>query len=119
MSHTHAGSHLVRPATHMLSPKLCAFSAFFIIATACAPSGTGDGTGGNGHRGSGGAGGGTGGSGGSQPPGVIIGPGAPNDAPGRFGGTIDPTRAPVILYPADGVLLPPNLNQFEFHFQPA
>jgi TolB protein len=101
----------------MLSPKLCALGVFFIIATGCGPSGT-DGSGGNGHLGSGGAGG-AGGSGGGPGPGIIIGPGAPNDAPSRFGGTIDPTRAPRIVYPADGVLLPPNLNDFEFHFQPA
>src|SRR5262249_55171793 len=49
---------------------------------------------------------------------VVIGPGAPGDAPGRFGGGVDPARAPTLVYPADGVLLPPNLNDFEFHFQP-
>ena len=49
---------------------------------------------------------------------VVIGPGAPGDAPGRFGGSIDPSRAPTIVYPTDGVLLPPNLNDFEFHYMP-
>lgn len=49
---------------------------------------------------------------------VIIGPGAPGDAPGKFGGAEDPGRAPQLVYPNDGVLVPPNLNELEFHFMP-
>jgi WD40 repeat protein len=30
----------------------------------------------------------------------------------------DPTRAPTVYYPNDGVMLPPNLKQLEVHFQP-
>lgn len=35
-----------------------------------------------------------------------------------FGGTVDPARAPELVYPNDGVLLPPNLNGIEVHFRP-
>jgi hypothetical protein len=31
---------------------------------------------------------------------------------------VDPARAPEILYPAEGTLLPPNLPAFELHFRP-
>jgi hypothetical protein len=30
----------------------------------------------------------------------------------------DPTRAPTVFYPNDGVMLPPNLKQLEVHWQP-
>ena len=49
---------------------------------------------------------------------VVIGPGAPADAPMLFSGDEDPSRAPEIVYPSDGVLVPPNLNELEFHFRP-
>jgi hypothetical protein len=35
-----------------------------------------------------------------------------------FGGPADVTRAPQLVYPNDGVLLPPNLNGVEVHFRP-
>jgi hypothetical protein len=35
-----------------------------------------------------------------------------------FGGPADVTRAPELVYPNDGVLLPPNLNGVEVHFRP-
>ena len=49
---------------------------------------------------------------------VVIGPGATPSAPGKFGGPDDPSRAPQLVYPADGILVPPNLNELEFHFMP-
>ncbi len=49
---------------------------------------------------------------------VVIGPGAPADAPGKFGGPNDPTRAPQIAYPPSGALVPPNLNELEVQFLP-
>lgn len=49
---------------------------------------------------------------------VILLPGVPDDVPGRFGGTVDPSSAPEIVYPADHVMVPPNLNPLEFHFMP-
>jgi hypothetical protein len=42
----------------------------------------------------------------------------PADPASKFGGTMDATRAPQIVYPNDGVLLPPNLFGIEFHFRP-
>jgi len=49
---------------------------------------------------------------------VVIGTGAAADAPTKFGGADDPSRAPTIVYPESGVLVPPNLNEFQFHFMP-
>ncbi len=43
---------------------------------------------------------------------------APADASSRFGGTEDSARAPSIVYPSDGVILPPNLTGFEVHYRP-
>ncbi|HET6282924.1 MAG TPA: hypothetical protein VFH73_18330, partial [Polyangia bacterium] len=34
-----------------------------------------------------------------------------------FAGTVDPARAPELVYPNNGVLLPPNLNGVEVHFR--
>jgi hypothetical protein len=45
--------------------------------------------------------------------------GAPNDAATRFGGAADPTAAPALIYPPDGVLVPPNLSVLEVQFVPA
>jgi hypothetical protein len=49
----------------------------------------------------------------------------PADAPalppvpaGPFGGAADAARAPELVYPNDGVLLPPNLFDIEVHFRP-
>ncbi len=49
-------------------------------------------------------------------PQIIIAPGTPADAPGKFGGGGGP--APSVIYPNDGVLLPPNMNSIEFHVVP-
>jgi WD40-like Beta Propeller Repeat len=35
-----------------------------------------------------------------------------------FSGPADPTRAPSLVYPNDGVVVPPNLGRLEFHFMP-
>ena len=43
----------------------------------------------------------------------------PPDPGSRFGGPNDPGRAPDLVYPNDGVLVPPNLGKLEFHFLPA
>lgn len=54
---------------------------------------------------------------GPLPPAVdIIAPGTPADAPTRFGGTANPARAPDIVYPTDGTIVPHNLSGFEVHF---
>ncbi len=45
---------------------------------------------------------------------VHVDDGAPSDADTMFGGTEDPAIAPNLLYPADGVLLPPNLTDVNF-----
>jgi hypothetical protein len=50
---------------------------------------------------------------------VVIGPGAPPDAEGKFGGEDDPAAKPQLVYPPDGVLVPPNMNSLEIHFIPA
>jgi hypothetical protein len=42
----------------------------------------------------------------------------PADVDTRFGGMTDMARAPDIVYPNDGVLLPPNLGKLEVHFLP-
>ncbi|HVU51914.1 MAG TPA: hypothetical protein VHL80_14555 [Polyangia bacterium] len=53
---------------------------------------------------------------------VATGPGATPALPAApaqpFGGPADTTRAPQLVYPNDGVLLPPNLNGVEVHYRP-
>ncbi len=49
---------------------------------------------------------------------AIVTPGTPPDAPGRFGGAVDPSRAPEIVYPSDGTMVPPNLRELELHYRP-
>lgn len=41
----------------------------------------------------------------------------PADPGGPFGGPADPARAPELVYPVDGVLVPPNLAKLEIHFR--
>lgn len=50
---------------------------------------------------------------------VVIAEGAPDDAPTRFGGTADPAVAPELVYPSDGVVVPPNMREMEFHYRPS
>lgn len=50
---------------------------------------------------------------------VVVGPGAPGDAPGKFGGPADPGAAVQVVYPPSGILVPPNMNSLEIHFIPA
>jgi TolB protein len=49
---------------------------------------------------------------------TIIVQGAPADAPGKFGGATDASKAPAIVYPPDGVIVPPNLSVLEIQFSP-
>ena len=49
---------------------------------------------------------------------AIVAGGAPSDAATKFGGVVDPARKPAIVYPSDGVMVPPNMNEIEWHFQP-
>ena len=45
-------------------------------------------------------------------------PAIPSDPGTEFTGTDTATLAPTLVYPNDGVLLPPNMQQMEVHFQP-
>jgi hypothetical protein len=51
-------------------------------------------------------------------PQTVIATGAPADAATKFGGAVDAAASPTIVYPADGVILPPNMSVFEFQFTP-
>jgi hypothetical protein len=52
-------------------------------------------------------------------PTTVIVTGAPADAPTKFGGAAgDAAHTPSIVYPADGVMVPPNMGTLEFHFMP-
>ncbi|MEO8704296.1 MAG: hypothetical protein ABI867_29855 [Kofleriaceae bacterium] len=42
----------------------------------------------------------------------------PADPMGPFGGAADPGRAPALVYPNDGVVVPANLGKLELHFRP-
>jgi hypothetical protein len=42
----------------------------------------------------------------------------PQEAGSLFGGPADPTRAPTIAYPNNGVMLPPNLKLLDIHWMP-
>ncbi len=42
----------------------------------------------------------------------------PSNPAAKFSGANDPGRAPSLIYPNDGVLVPPNLGQLEFQFYP-
>jgi hypothetical protein len=45
-------------------------------------------------------------------------PEIPNDPETQFTGSDTSSLAPLLVYPNDGVLLPPNMNQLEIHFMP-
>jgi hypothetical protein len=49
---------------------------------------------------------------------VHIDEGAPDDADSLFDGTDNPAQAPTLLYPPDGVLIPPNLADVDFQWDP-
>jgi WD40-like Beta Propeller Repeat len=74
-----------------------------------------------GHGGGDGGGGGgeDGGWNGQQMKVVVIAPGAPQDAPSHFAGPDDPSAAPALVYPPDGVMMPPNINELEVQFSAA
>jgi hypothetical protein len=42
----------------------------------------------------------------------------PDNSADLFAGADDPARSPLISYPNDGVLLPPNLGRLDVHFRP-
>ena len=44
--------------------------------------------------------------------------GAPSDAASKFGGAPDPSRAPTLVYPPDGTLMPPNITTVDVQFLP-
>src|SRR5262245_31863579 len=47
---------------------------------------------------------------------TIVGPDAPPDSAARFdAATPDPSITPTLVYPTDGVMIPPNLRELEFH----
>lgn len=50
---------------------------------------------------------------------VVLGPGADSTSPSKFGGANDPNGKPTVLYPPDGVVVPPNMKSIEVHFVPA
>jgi len=50
---------------------------------------------------------------------VILGPGATEGDPDLFDGADDPSRAPELVYPPDGIIVPANLNQLEVHYMPS
>ena len=51
---------------------------------------------------------------------VRLGEGVPADAPALFdAATIDPAAAPVMAYPPDGAIVPPNLGDLEVHWRDA
>jgi hypothetical protein len=49
---------------------------------------------------------------------IVIAPGAPADAPGKFGGPAT-GAASTMVYPPDATMIPPNLNELEVQFTPA
>ncbi len=93
--------------------------------------GSGGYSGGSGGYSGGTDGGGTGGNGGwancvplpggdagTPPPTNRFMNGAATDAPNKFGGSVDPARAPTIVYPPDGVMMPPNIATMDLQFLP-
>jgi hypothetical protein len=50
---------------------------------------------------------------------TVITGGAPSDAPNHFGGASDLGSAPSLVYPPDGVMMPPNISMLEVQLQPA
>lgn len=50
---------------------------------------------------------------------TVIGMGADAMSPTKFGGTVNSSAGINVVYPPNGVMLPPNTNAIEFHFIPA
>ncbi len=48
----------------------------------------------------------------------VIMSGAPADSSTKFGGTDDPSRAPELVYPPDGTMMPPNIATLDVQFLP-
>lgn len=48
----------------------------------------------------------------------VIMSGTPSDAATKFGGAVDPSRAPTLIYPPDGTLMPPNIATLDVQFLP-
>jgi TolB protein len=48
----------------------------------------------------------------------IVTPSAPMNAPMLFGGPPSAASAPMLVYPLDHVVVPPNLSEMEFHYVP-
>ena len=49
---------------------------------------------------------------------VIVAAGADPSAASKFTGADTPSASPSLVYPADGVIVPPNMNDIEFHYVP-
>lgn len=48
---------------------------------------------------------------------TLVDPGVDPGVPGQFeGATTDPSLAPLVVYPPDNILVPPNLGQFDVHW---
>ncbi|WNG35783.1 hypothetical protein F0U61_20475 [Archangium violaceum] len=54
----------------------------------------------------------------TPPPGQTPATPVPADPGSKFGGTVDTSYKPEIVYPNNGVLVPPNLGQLEIHIKP-
>ena len=112
-----------------------------VLDSAGGASGQGGATGGTGGALTGGAGGGAGAAatggwdsggpggwenciakplpdGGMPDPVSVVLSGAPGDAASKFGGTVDSSRAPTLVYPADGTMMPPNIATLDVQFLP-
>lgn len=51
---------------------------------------------------------------------TLVDPGVDPGVPGQFdGATDDPSLAPLVVYPPDNILVPPNLGQFDVHWTTA
>jgi TolB protein len=74
------------------------------------------------HKRGGGVGTGDGGIVDGMPPSqvtqVVIAPGTPSDAPNQFSGNNQPSATPTLVYPPDGVIMPPNISELEVQWNP-
>ena len=49
---------------------------------------------------------------------VVFANGASSDSAGTFSANANPAQAPKVVYPSDGVIMPPNLSEFELQWTP-